>query len=509
MAVSPEIYSTFSVSCGCLCFGSLHNIWQGASEPVQSFPEVRPQQSGTVKVHHLEYNISAQNRTWNAFQLVDIQTKKVVAWFLANSDVDLEKEIDKVLRVSGSPYEEDSGSRWNNEKTAAEGVFVINRYDWGYYDKRSWDEVGEGVAEGESNFLANCNSLGIVDLAEAKTKVLQWKEQRPSRREWSKGGVWLYIPHSEYMFGRFGFDDEHVAARSFLFFSTYTDFTRTTFTGIQQTLRKAETPEERFERRLREGFDFSGILWIRDMSRQPDNPSILTLSPPPPPAAECLGPYDQSEHVLTAQDIDALRVYRNVSQPHQIVRGIDVTALRLSAPIGEFVEPWKEPSLDLINEMVLSYLERTVLPRMGNRTVLAATEALFPHHTQTGERKHLDVSCYRHFMLPHADPIANFDAAYVSGRIRTFLASRSGDRSVIFDDEYIAGICRVVAYMLTEVFELANDCSRDSERTKIMPCDVRITIFFNCELRDLLQFSKVYWEGRDREPSLVETRCES
>ena len=56
--------------------------------PVQSFPEVRPQRSGTVKVHQIEYNISAQNGTWNVFQLVDIQTKKVAAWFLANSDVD-------------------------------------------------------------------------------------------------------------------------------------------------------------------------------------------------------------------------------------------------------------------------------------------------------------------------------------------------------------------------------------------------------------------------------------
>ena len=51
----------------------------------------------------------------------------------------------------------------NNDKTAGEGVFVINRYDWTYYDKRSWDDVGEGVEEGESDRLANLNSRGIED----------------------------------------------------------------------------------------------------------------------------------------------------------------------------------------------------------------------------------------------------------------------------------------------------------------------------------------------------------
>ena len=80
---------------------------------------------------------------------------------------------------------------------------------------------------------------------------------------------------------------------------------------------------------------------------------------------------------------------------------------------------------------------------------------------------------------------------------------------MVFDDECIAGICRVVAFMLTEVFERANSCSRDAERTKIMPCDVRITVFNDDELRDLLHFSKVFWEGRDRSLPLVETSSES
>ncbi|KAI5460437.1 hypothetical protein BGZ63DRAFT_454713 [Mariannaea sp. PMI_226] len=477
MAPSPKIYSTFSVSSGSLCFGSLHNIWHGASVPVQGFPNVRPQPSGTVNAHQIEYNISAQNGKFNAFHLVDTQTGEVTAWFLAHATVDPEKELDKILRVSGSPYEEDSGSSMNDDKTAAEGIFVINRYDWTYYDKRSWDEIGEGVEEGENDFLANSNSLGIVDLAEAKTKVLQWKEQRPSQRDWSEGGVWLYIPHGEYMFGRFGFDDEHTAARSFLFFSASTDFRRTSFAGLQQTLRKLETPEERFERRLGEGFDFSGLETIHNMSRQPDDPNILALSPPPPPEADRLGPYKRSQYVLREQDIDTLRSYPRVSQ------------------MGNFIDPWKQPLFDLINEMIMSYLERTILPRVSNQTVAAAAEDIFPHHRETGQPKHIDVFFFNHFTQPHADPIPEFDVAYVGSRILAFLVSRSEDSSVVFEKECIAGICRVVAFILTEIFELANGHSQDDRRTKIMPCDIRLAVFFDPQLRELLQFSRVYWEG--------------
>jgi len=49
--------------------------------------------------------------------------------------------MDRILRVSGSSHEWESGSRFNNAKTAAEGALVINRYDLGYYDKRGREEV--------------------------------------------------------------------------------------------------------------------------------------------------------------------------------------------------------------------------------------------------------------------------------------------------------------------------------------------------------------------------------
>lgn len=150
------------------------------------------------------------------------------------------------------------------------------------------------------------------------------------------------------MFGRFGFS-QHATACSFLFFLMHTDFTHTTFVGCQQALRRAETPEERFHRRLREGFDFSGLEAIRDWPSQP-------------PVAECFGPYDQSEHIF---------------------RDKGLTLLGLSYPTGDLVGPWGKCVSDLLNEMVLSYLERTVLPQIANQTVAAVAGFLFPNHTLT------------------------------------------------------------------------------------------------------------------------------
>ncbi|PQE03547.1 histone-fold protein [Rutstroemia sp. NJR-2017a BVV2] len=61
-------------------------------------------------------------------------------------------EIDKILRVSGSPYEHDSGSQFNNEKTTAAAMYAINRYDWGWYDKRGKEELGIDDEVNTENF---------------------------------------------------------------------------------------------------------------------------------------------------------------------------------------------------------------------------------------------------------------------------------------------------------------------------------------------------------------------
>jgi hypothetical protein len=51
--------------------------------------------------------------------------------------------------------------------------------------------------------------------------------------------------------------------------------------------------------------------------------------------------------------------------------------------------------------------------------------------------------------------------------------------------------------MLTEVLVQANRRSLEGDnQTKIMPSDVWMAVYNDSQLRDRLQFSRVFWEGR-------------
>jgi hypothetical protein len=236
----PQVHCQFSVTSGSFCYGELHNIWHGASSPVQAFPVSGPQPAGTILCHHLDYHVSAENGTWSAFHLVDLQTSNVRAWFSCHSDVDPEVEIDRILRVSGSPYED--GTRFNCDSTAEQGVLVVNRYDWGYYDKRGRDGVPETVSDNDGDGVGPEGygvGVGLVDFANAREQVLNWKGQNEAEKHQTPAGVWMYIPNSEYMFGRFGFNEAHTAAKSFVFFSADTEFAKSAFVGLSRPLREA------------------------------------------------------------------------------------------------------------------------------------------------------------------------------------------------------------------------------------------------------------------------------
>ncbi|KAF4434494.1 hypothetical protein FACUT_7920 [Fusarium acutatum] len=429
MANSPIIQSTLSVVSGQLCFGSLHNIWFGSSAPSQGLPVAPPQPSGTVKVHSINYNVAAQNGIWNVYKLVTSETGDAVAWFVAHEDIDPRQELDKILRISGSPYEPDHGSTVNNDVTSQAGVFVVNRYDWGYYDKRCFDEIGEGQEEGDDDVLANSNSLGLVDRSIAQEMVQRWQGQRLSRRESAEHGIWLHIPHGEYMFGRFGFNDTHTAAGSFLFFSAYTEFTRTSFLGIPRTLREHMTPQERFERQLREGVDFSGMEMVKDM--------ISCQHVSHPPASELLGPYDSSDYILREQDIEALRSY---CEEQISSNGAEPT-------VHGFIDPWKQPLFDLINEMALSYLEHFILPHLGGDNVAEMAKTLFPDYEKNSRPISLDVASYLHFTQPDQSPIPGLDMSQATVRLREFLESRSQNKSRAFRDDAIRGIFGATGYI--------------------------------------------------------------
>ncbi|KAM7189554.1 hypothetical protein V8F20_010093 [Naviculisporaceae sp. PSN 640] len=484
MATNATIHKTITITSGRLCFGALHNIYAGASAPpVIGLPSIRSRISGTVTTHPIEFNVPAHNGPWNAYRLVNLQSNITTAWLLTHTSVDPAAEIARILRVSGAPWEEDNGSLFNDEDTEAAGILVINRYDWGYYHKNSWDEIGEGVRESEDDLLTNSNTLGIVDFDHAKDTVTRWREQRPSQREWTDAGGWLYVSQGEYMYGRFGYDESKNAAQSFLFFSGQTVFTRTAFEGTDVALRKEETSQEIFERRLREGYDFSGLKMLRELSKPVEDPRILSVYAQPPPMESCFGPYETKDRILEADDIEALRVYR----PDNLPPGLP------DFRNGEFVEPWVEPVYDLLNELVLSYLEHKVAPRMANLDVAAALEALFP---PPRKGKGSGDSYYSEsFEKPDEGLIPGFDYDTVTARIKSFL-SRFEKQDVVYHDECVAGICRVVARLAAEVLELAGRQSAGNLRDKILPCDVRLGVYHSDEVLRFLQFSRVFWEGR-------------
>ncbi|KAF3933257.1 hypothetical protein ABW19_dt0207829 [Dactylella cylindrospora] len=500
MAALPKLYSSFSVTSSCLCFGALHNILSGASVPPQGFPNILPQASGTVRVHLINHNVAALNGTWNAYQLVRVGTTEVAAWFACHSDVNPQQEVTKILRVSGSPYEEDSGSSMNSEDTRRQGVLVINRYDWGYYVDSYQDEVGTIGEEDTEDAPTDMCSAGLVDYTHAREQVQTWKRLHSSRRCASSFGVWMDIPHGEYLFGRFGFDDAGAAARSFLFFSAATEFTRTSFSGLRNPLRQEETHEERFERRLREGYDFSGISLLGRLSA-PLGPGFSSTGTQPPPQSGYLGPYAESEYILTMTDFEAL-LKSTVTFPAEQTQGADTAfAIPSRKFVSDFSIAFKEEVKNLLNEMVCGYLEHFVVPRVRqDENAQAAIAVLLPN--RAGGSRELDHHAYRAFS--EYRHVVGFDDESADRRIKAFFIARSPDSILAQDDQWAAGIRRVIKYLLLEALELSGKRATDSYRNKVVPEDIRASVYNDRDLLKAFQFSRVYWEGVEDSSSTTE-----
>lgn len=445
-------------------------MWHGKSMPIQSFPFMLERETGgTVKAQSLNFNIAAQNGTWLARELIDNKSNQVAGWFVCHSDVDAETEIDKILRVSGSPYEPESGSSFFDETTAAEGVLPINRYDWGYYDRRYREEFEESEAllqQGADRQVFS-ESVGLVDYAHAEEYINQWKNVATLERENQEHGLWMST-FMEYRFGRFGFNDEHTAARSFLWFTTNTDFTQTCFAGLERTLRIYETSEEIFQRYLKKGTNYDGLETIHKMARwEPRRPANL------PTETECLGPYDPNDYILHEADCDALRAKASVHTP-------------------AFPAQWNDTNIELLNNMIMTYLERVIAPASSpHDTTTSAAASLFPRR----ETDLMDRYMYGYLTNPSSQTIEGYDGTAVGQRIKTFLTSRCGESSLLRDGEFLAGLAACVAYLAKEVLELANNCRRDHAVSAMVPSHMRLAVMNDEALLDMFKFSKVYWYG--------------
>ncbi|KAK4496088.1 hypothetical protein PRZ48_012067 [Zasmidium cellare] len=490
--------ATFEIQSGHLCYGALHNIYHGASTiKSEGLPvPIDPVSGGTIRRHEADFNLPALKGNWHVYPLVgqygdNLQT---VAWFVAHSSVDPAAEADKILRVSGSPYEPDSGSTLNDEDTAREGLFVVNRYDWGLMDGRGKEEIQEAELPIDLPYLFS--AVGVVDFERAHDFVNQLKIHRADQRDLISdggGGVWLVLKDAEYQFARFGFEEEKKHARSFFFFGNHTDFTTTRFDGGgQQTLRKSETPAERFQRRLREGFDFSQRRLITTM-----------FSDMKPANAELLGPY-ASDVILTRGDVDV--VQNHLSQdPMQLdgSSGLDLAAV--DAAVKESLERWRSESVDLINEILLSFLEYRIVPYLHDHSHASpetAVQTLFPDGStdpQPGEAYNFTLAEDLRNRFTGAENQAASSSstttdpghAPVKDRMRGFLENRSLQPG----SEFLEGVCRVLAFITKDLIEMAKRSSIDSERFgHIMPSDVFLAVMNDTPwYQHNLSRSKTFW----------------
>jgi histone H3/H4 len=144
----------------------------------------------------------------------------------------------------------------------------------------------------------------------------------------------------------------------------------------------------------------------------------------------------------------------------------------------------------LLNEIVLSYLAHFVVPSSSCDSIIAAASALCPNHSAA---RGVDYYIYSLLTEPLLESTSGFDNVSVECRIKSFLVSRCESSALLSDDAYVSRLCRAVEYIISEVLELASCCSIDCGRRRIVPLDIRLSIFNDEELMHAFQYCKVFW----------------
>lgn len=491
--------ATFEIHSGHLCYGALHNICHGASsDKVEGLPSPQePIPGGTIRRHEAAFNLPALIGTWNVYALIGKygDNMQIVAYFASHHSVDPASEIDKILRVSGSPYEPDSGSTFNDDDTARKGVYVINRYDWGWMDNRGEQEVQE--AEVPIDLPCHFSAIGLVDFDMAKDFVNRLKVHRADQRDMvgeDGRGVWLIIRDAEYQFGRFGFDQEKKHVRSFLFFGNHTDFTTTQFEGEgQQTLRKFETSVQQFTRRLGDGFDFSQRHRVKTV-----------FADEKPGDTELLGPYASGEYILSRADVDAVKEHLS-QDPLQLESDPLLDINEADTSVKEGLEKWWSASVDLTNQILLGFLEYSIVPYLHehpHESPATAARLLFPdgsNDPQPGKEYNFTLAedLKNRFLGNENNASSSSTAtsdpehATVKARMRIFLE----DRGVFPEEDFLESVCRVTAFIVKDLMEMAKRSSVDLERFgHIVPSDVFLAVMNdNSWYRHNLSRSRAFW----------------
>ncbi|KAF3172737.1 hypothetical protein TWF788_009330 [Orbilia oligospora] len=274
MPSGPKAYATFTVTSGCVCFGGCIISGREARYQPKTFQQSDPKLA--VPSEPTNFSITSELRTVPGMSIA-LLTKEIMkfphgmfhihAWnqceIFAKSCASLVPRMNRIAAVLLIPT------------TLSEKVFLS-----------STGTTGAVMIVDTSTKLAKEREK-VQTMAQLQ--VQQWKRMRPSERPGSRAGIWMYSPHAEYMFCRFSFDEARDATQSLVFFSSNTEFARVTFEELEETVKRFETSQERFERQLKEEYDFSGLEELRRMS----TPLVVGLSPLGPlrPVSELQGPY--------------------------------------------------------------------------------------------------------------------------------------------------------------------------------------------------------------------------
>lgn len=141
---ADDLEEEFRISSGAVCFGYPHNIHYGASQLIQT-PGINPTRPcGTVFCQQGQrFNYAAVNGKWRVHRFLDSEMRRTSAFFCCHESIEQPLlQIRHLLRNAGNPYEADSGNpHENNEESFQKRIVLINRYDWGMYDKRDLDKL--------------------------------------------------------------------------------------------------------------------------------------------------------------------------------------------------------------------------------------------------------------------------------------------------------------------------------------------------------------------------------
>lgn len=495
---------TFAVHSPGFCFGPILDIHYASRDPIFSPPpEPVLFASGSVKVHDVAKCLPAQFGSWRTYPLTSIHAPHAVTgWFAAHESVDARAELDKILRVAGSPYEDDFGSRANNAITRKASVLLVNRYDW----MRPRDNVTAEFPDAWTTLKENpdpyaesagyWNCMGLVDYAHAAEQAQVWSWSVPEQRQSTDNAVWMHVPFEEYMWARIGFDDEYTLARSFLYFQIHTDFYHTAFPGETKPIRKYETELERFERRVREGDDYSGLDEFNEYALE-----RYTLYHehkmmwPVPHEAELLGPYPKRLHLFTLEDLEFFGE-RNVPRRHHVLPSTvspeELKQWLEDNPPAVFSPHFEEEIVDLLNEMALAFLERIIPSYVPNTWFL--TKVLRDHERVNSFQYHV-----HRYLTIHLASQSYFEK-YLP-RVRTFFKETT--LGVEPKDMAVTGLLYATIHL---IWTIITDCDywaiglhqkRDKgERPIIVPATIRQVMEDNYDVAELVFHSRVLWQGR-------------